>query len=334
MLRMSPSLFDHLKCVVVDEAHMIQNDSRGVRLEGLLTRLRMKQDGGLNFKLVLLSAVLSAYGKLSHWLGISDSDVVAETWKPTARRIATWRQSGRVVWHVGDDPIRPGGMTSSSTIGEFDLPWPEADFYASTNFGANAKQDEKVNVNVAYLCELLWERYQGPILCVCSTKAKSRRVAHAIARRFPDLEPIPGLVSRAIKLIETQYRYLLPLASLLRRGVVYHNAAIPHELRRLIFDAIQGSEIKVTAATTTLAEGVDLPFRFSVIVDWLMWQGSESRPMSPLLFRNIAGRCGRAGVFTEGDTILFDNPVGDGAYTASWRRHVAPRVAVPLRASG
>ena len=166
----------------------------------------------------------------------------------------------------------------------------------------------------------LWERYQGPILCVCSTKAKSRRVAHAVARRFPDLEPIPGLVSRAIKMIETQYRYLLPLASLLRRGVVYHNAAIPHELRRLIFDAIQGSEIKVTAATTTLAEGVDLPFRFSVIVDWLMWQGSESRPMSPLLFRNIAGRCGRAGVFTEGDTILFDNPVGDGAYTARWRR--------------
>ena len=33
--------------------------------------------------------------------------------------------------------------------------------------------------------------------------------------------------------------------------------------------------------------------------------------MESLLFKNIAGRCGRAGQFTEGDTIIFDNPVGD-----------------------
>jgi helicase len=37
--------------------------------------------------------------------------------------------------------------------------------------------------------------------------------------------------------------------------------------------------------------------------------------MSPLLFRNIAGRCGRAGRQTEGDTIIFDNPVGDPGFT-------------------
>ena len=41
-----------------------------------------------------------------------------------------------------------------------------------------------------------------------------------------------------------------------------------------------------------------------------------SEPISTLLFRNVAGRCGRAGVFTEGDTIIFDNPLGKLRFTA------------------
>ena len=75
--------------------------------------------------------------------------------------------------------------------------------------------------------------------------------------------------------------------------------------------------LKVVAATTTLAEGVDLPFRVTILADWLTFDGDKSRPMESLLFKNIAGRCGRAGQFTEGDTIIFDNPVGRRATDVS-----------------
>ncbi|MFO8076745.1 MAG: hypothetical protein R6T85_11580, partial [Egibacteraceae bacterium] len=37
------------------------------------------------------------------------------------------------------------------------------------------------------------------------------------------------------------------------------------------------------AATTTLAEGIDLPFRNTIIADWLVCRGSAERPMPPLL---------------------------------------------------
>src|SRR5262249_7325192 len=37
-------------------------------------------------------------------------------------------------------------------------------------------------------------------------------------------------------------------------------------------------------------------------------------------FRNIAGRSGRARVYTEGDTIVFDNPLGDLRYTGHQHR--------------
>jgi helicase len=86
-------------------------------------------------------------------------------------------------------------------------------------------------------------------------------------------------------------------------------------------EAVKRQEIIALTATTTLAEGVDLPFRFTILADWLAWEGSnKQRPVAPLLFRNIAGRCGRAGVMTEGDTIIFDNPVGDPIYTNPYDR--------------
>ena len=51
----------------------------------------------------------------------------------------------------------------------------------------------------------------------------------------------------------------------------------------------------MVAATTTLAEGVDLPFRVTVIADWLLWTdlAPDPRPISAALFANIAGRAGR-----------------------------------------
>ena len=109
------------------------------------------------------------------------------------------------------------------------------------------------------------------------------------------------------------------------RGVAYHNSSLPHDVREGIERAVQTRDLKAVAATTTLAEGVDLPFRVTILVDWLTFDGDKSRPMESLLFKNIAGRCGRAGQFTEGDTIIFDNPVGDANLTFPARRPILQR---------
>ena len=81
LLRMMPNLIPHLRCIVCDEAHLIQNDTRGIRLEGLLTRLRLLQDAGYQIRLVLLSAVVSRYDKLIRWINASESFVVTD-WSP------------------------------------------------------------------------------------------------------------------------------------------------------------------------------------------------------------------------------------------------------------
>ena len=113
-----------------------------------------------------------------------------------------------------------------------------------------------------------------------------------------------------------RHRTLLPLAQWLKCGVAWHNSSLPAEVREHLEEAILDGQLHVVAATSTLAEGVDLPFAQTLVADWLKWDENGQRPMSSALFRNIAGRCGRAGRFTEGDTLVFDNPLGPSQFTA------------------
>ncbi len=317
MLRLRPDLLSSIRCVVFDEAHMISNGERGIRLEGILTRLRLSALNGKVPRFVLLSAVLSNAEDLATWLGIVPNNVIGGTWRPSAKRLLRWTEDGRLRLHAGDDPLRDQPF---EVLGETRLPWPNTQFYPSSNFGAIKQQEPRALQNIAFLAEYEHKQYEQPILCVCSTRPRTRHLAAEVAERFAILEPVPQTIRSVINLIEQRYSYLRPLKEALRRGVAYHNSSLPHDIRERIEQAVEARSLKVVTATTTLAEGVDLPFRTTILADWLMFDGDRSRPMESLLFKNIAGRCGRAGQFTEGDTIIFDNPVGDAQLTSPARR--------------
>ena len=270
-------------------------------------------------RFVLLSAVLSNATELGKWLGISPSQVVEGTWRPTAKRLMRWDEDGRLRLHSGDDPLSP---EPSKLLGEKHLPWPNRGFFASDKIGAINKQEPQVLGNVAFLAGFQYEQYRQPVLCICTSRARTRHLATQLMSKFDDLIPLPGSIRRTTNLIDQKYHYLRPLRDALLKGIAYHNSSLPHDVRQGIEKAVEARDLKVVAATTTLAEGVDLPFRVTILADWLVFNGEKSVPMDSLLFKNIAGRCGRAGQFTEGDTIVFDNPVGDGQWTAPGRRRV------------
>lgn len=325
IVRKSPEVLSHLRCLVVDEAHLLGSGIRGIRLEGLLARLKMFQARGHRIRTVLLSAVTNSYDRLKEWLSIPDEGIITDEWRPTARRLAIWERDGNIRWFRGSEVVRPQMSGNSDVLGSRLVPWPNVNFYAATNFGWLRKQEPDAIENVAVLAEYLWRDFRDVCLCVCMSKHTTRQLAWRLARRLPEIEPIPDQLQKTINLILNAYPHLHLLAYCCRRGVAYHNASLPHDIRSGIEDAANRRELRVITATTTLAEGVDLPFRTTVIVDWLSWQGDKSGPMSPLLFRNIAGRCGRAGRQTEGDTIIFDNPVGDPGFTFDPNRGILQR---------
>lgn len=80
------------------------------------------------------------------------------------------------------------------------------------------------------------------------------------------------------------------LVDLLKKGVVIHHGSIPLEVRFLIEDFIRNKYSRLCFATSTLAQGINMPFD----IVWLennRFDGNEHE--RALAFKNLIGRAGR-----------------------------------------
>jgi helicase len=81
------------------------------------------------------------------------------------------------------------------------------------------------------------------------------------------------------------------MVGLLKKGVVIHHGSVPLEVRFLVEDFIRGGFSKLCFATSTLAQGINMPFD----IVWLensrvMGEDDSERSLS---FKNLIGRSGR-----------------------------------------
>ncbi|AWL11729.1 RNA helicase [Saliniradius amylolyticus] len=81
------------------------------------------------------------------------------------------------------------------------------------------------------------------------------------------------------------------MVELLRKGIVIHHGSVPLEVRFLVEDLIRKGYAKICFATSTLAQGVNMPFD----IVWLdnmriLGENDQSRSLS---FKNLIGRAGR-----------------------------------------
>lgn len=320
VLVMTPERFDGwlrgsnvmstLRLVVVDELHCIENGSRGARMEGIISRLRLMQETGAEFRIVSLSAVLPDATGVREWLKVAEPDFHREDWRPTARRLALCRSDGTLTWMYGADPLRPDGARfGTPTTQPVQISLPEVVRPFRGQFVPDRDSISSAR-NVAAIARDLADRLNGPGLIVCPRRIDTRRIATALA----DVATVSTSSSAALAAIaeevETKHAWLAGLAAMLRKGIAYHNSTLPHDVRRIVEQALREGHVKVIASTTTLAEGADLPFRWTLISHWLSGVFAGAKPLNPLTFRNIAGRSGRAGSYSEGDTILFENLLG------------------------
>lgn len=319
------NVYSHLRAVLVDEAHVVSDGIRGVRLEALLTRLRMQQAAGSYFRIVCLSAVIASPERFCEWLAVPQELSLSYTWRPTARRVAIWRNNNRLTWLYAGDELRPPNARATTIFGSRALAWP-APMYPASHIAQTKAQQGALFANTAFLCRQMYAEYEEPVLCVCASRSSSRGVANRLADDLEPFETIPTELAGAIDFIDNRAPHLASLRRCLLRGVAYHNAGLPISVRQLIEKAVEKRELKVVCATTTLAEGVDLPFRITVLAEWLQWRldkRDQQVPFGPLKFRNIVGRSGRAGVFTEGDTVVFENVLGPAKFVDPQSRTAA-----------
>jgi len=298
LLRLGADFMDDVSLVVVDEAHHIEDGSRGVLLELYLWRI--KRLLGNTARIVLLSAVAPNIGDMAKWLGKKPGGVTSRQ-RATRMRVGVYR-------------LRGSGRTAQGWI----------EYSDRTNVRIISSEVDKTHRRgLAQLAEQLCQA--GPVLVVAKGKGECEALALTMKKwledhgRLKDLsneESQSAEIQRLDSRLEREMYAAVEMRELLPHRIAYHHAGLPPRVRMSVEDAIRRDLIDYVFATTTLAQGVNFPFS-SVIVQSLALREppEKGRPsryhiVTPRSFWNIAGRAGRPGRDREGQAILFEPSLG------------------------
>ncbi|MBV1824826.1 DEAD/DEAH box helicase [Komagataeibacter oboediens] len=270
-----PHVLAQAGVIVVDEAQMIADVGRGANLEFILTLVRMRRRGGVEPQLIALSAVIGDTNGLEQWLG---ARLLRRSERPVPLAEGVLRGDGSFRYldpNTGEEQVDEG--------------------FVRREFCKRSSQDWVIPL----VRRLTGEGQQ--VIVFREIKGETRGCASYLAEAL-------GLPSAAGALARLPAgdpsRASADLRGCLTGGVAFHNADLERDERRVIEEEFrkEGSNLRVIAATTTLAMGVNTPAS-SVVIVGLMHPGGQAYSVAE--YKNLVGRAGRLGFAEKGTSYLL-----------------------------
>lgn len=286
----NPHILEQVGVVVIDEVQMIADESRGVNLEFILTLLRMRRRQGVEPQLIALSAVIGDTNGLERWLN-------AKLLRRTERPI----------------PLDEGILKSDGSfrlISAEDGKEKVIERHIIPDFRKGSRQD----LIIPLVRKLVSEGKS--VIVFRETRGEARGCALYLAETL-GLAPaqlVLDMLPKGDPSLSSQR-----LRDALAGGTAFHISDLDTEERLLIEEQFRASPtaLKVIAATTTLAMGVNTPAE-AVIIAGLMHPGNK--PYSIAEYKNIIGRAGRLGFSKKGTSYVITQDMNEEYQV--WRNYV------------
>ena len=319
LIRYMPEIEEDIGLVIIDEGHIVDPNDRGLRFEFFLHRL-LQRYKGRDCRFLFISAVLPNAEEFAEWITGSPDQLIQSEWRPSRLMIGKLTWNGR--WaridytHIGrrnfgQDCFVPRFIEvyecrGLPRVGKRRLPFPknaqEASALAALLF---ARQ----GTTLVFVPQKRQVEPFGKVLLEALKIQKS--LAQASNKVFEITCPLEtvSIRQRCKKIIESEMGIDSPLINFLNNGFLVHHSGLPQRVRVAIEDLVRANGIRLIIATTTLAQGVNLPIK-TVLVKGL--RHGYNVPVNPLAFWNICGRAGRAGKENEGQVLFcIDQTVPD-----------------------
>ena len=302
-------LLDEFGLFVLDEAHLVKDDTRGWTFETMISRLN-SLTAHTDHRIILLSAALGGTASVHTWLGTDGAGTTeTNTWRGPRRLHATYTtqmdESSAFTRPPEGRERAPRKVTD--LLGIVSLYADEGEAIASRQTVVGQVSvtpggtETRPNKPQELLPIVQLAAKSGPVLTVHATRNNSERMAAEIAK---DRDESHGAAQIA-QLAEQRMGPTHSLVTALRRGVAYHHAALPADIQAEIEDAMRRGELDIICATSTLTEGVNLPVRTVIVSERGYYDGKEFHTfIDSAGLMNAAGRAGRAGRETEGWVVV------------------------------
>lgn len=312
-----------LSLLVLDEAHNIEDESRGLRIELLLANVQRDQ---AEARFLLMMPHVDNADDLAKWLG-------ADQGKSVQLGTTSWQPNDRVV-----------GMF-----------WPESEpgsgnwamrFQSLVTSPGTLVVDGAIRVGPVRPLAPPMSRMSGLGMqaAAMSRIMSDRGTSIALARTLPDCWRMARSTAAALDAKESEsialvQRFLadeisadFELIELLSKGVAVHHSGLSDDARTLIEWLAEIGDLRVLCATTGIAQGINFPVS-SVFLGSRQLPVRGSREMSTRAFWNLAGRAGRVDQDPVGIVGLARGNDADAVmrYVSSATEALVSRLATLLR---
>lgn len=332
---LGPLFLNRLRLVVVDEAHavgfngavteLVSGENRALRLESLGTRL-LSYVAGKNVRIVALSAVASGMNTaLASWIhGENGSTPVSCDYRSTRQLIGRLECLKNHTFEIKYDLLNGSSLQFSergtSETPFITSPFPPCPPAPTFETGPERRLRPYLLWSAIHLAALGPSGHSSAVLMFASQNigayAKDFLTLleedwdHLSKPRFFEPPKDPDKVLLWSRCLDSCADYFTKESSeyrLLGKGVVVHHGKMPRLLSRLLVESIEDRITNLVIATSTLSEGVNLPFEI-LLVPTLR---RRNRYLSSREFSNLSGRTGRPGVATEGRSLVLLPPADD-----------------------
>lgn len=257
-----------LGTLVVDELHLVGDASRGYLLEIFLS------------KVLFLAPEIQVLG-LSATL-------------PNVEDIAKWLNA--VLYRTAYRPV----PLQEYILSGHELLKPDGSKVRSLSFEGLSPDTDSV---VAATWEVTRDGHS--VLIFCSSKVKCERTAELLASKLPSSPHQPAEREALVNQMQQQIGGADPaLQKTIPAGIAFHHSGLTTEERNVIERGYKNGHINMICATSTLAAGVNLPARRVVFQSPFM----GNQLLDSTQYKQMAGRAGRAGQGTMGESIIIAAP--------------------------
>ncbi|CZG70250.1 TPA: DEAD/DEAH box helicase [Legionella pneumophila] len=284
-----------LALVVMDEAHNIEDENRGLRIELLLATIKGECTSA-NF--LLLMPYVEKPETLARWLA---QDVNAGRaislgtvpWRPNDLIVGIFKaessESERAGWRLKYETL----VTTPKTIhlsgehfvgGIRPLKIPKNQVIKK-----GAKQDGFTLQTVA-MASIMSDR--GTSIAVANNTEWAWSMARKACEAMTQLKHVPNEIRLVQNFLRNEISSNFELIDMLSYGVGVHHSGLSDEVRALIEWLVEEGHLRLLCATTTIAQGLNFPVSSVFLASNKYPYGKE---MPPREFWNLAGRAGRIG---------------------------------------
>ena len=304
-----------LALVVMDEAHNLEEKSRGLRIELLLATVK-RDCPQTNF--LLLMPFVEEPEAIARWLAhdVNAGHAISlgtSPWKPNERIVGLFSA-------VPDDSVRAGWRLVFETLTATERAMPLHGIHRIGDVRPidvpksqvlQSGRQTGLGLQTAAISAAMSGR--GTSIAVANNIQTVWKMAQKAASTLPEMDVLPDDIQLVQDFLRTEISSDFTLIDLLEKGVGVHHAGLSDDVRALMEWLAESGTLRMLCATSTIAQGIDFPVSSVFLQSRRVPQPGHSVEMAPREFWNLAGRAGRLGHDSIGVVGLCQGPDGDKA---------------------